>query len=140
MPHQCVHCGKKYEDAAPELLKGCECGSHFFFFCKQEDLDRVEKETSDLTEKEKDEIEDDVRDIVGDLDKDTPVILDFESIRVKKPGKFEIDLVALFKRKPLVYKIEEGKYIIDLASSFQLKKGEEESEKKQKKAKVKKHK
>jgi predicted nucleic acid-binding Zn-ribbon protein len=35
-----------------------------------------------------------------------------------KPGKFEIDLVDLFRGKPLVFKLEEGKYIIDIASTF----------------------
>jgi len=50
-----------------------------------------------------------------------PVILDLESIRVLKPGKFEIDVVNLFSRKrPLIYKLEEGKYIIDLASTLKV--------------------
>jgi predicted nucleic acid-binding Zn-ribbon protein len=40
-------------------------------------------------------------------------------VRVVGSGKFEIDLVNLFnKKRPLVYKIEEGKYIIDLASTL----------------------
>mgnify|MGYP001578486892 FL=1 len=52
-----------------------------------------------------------------------PVILEFESINVKKPGKFEIDLTKLFKRSPVIYKLEEGKYIIDVASTFQLMRG-----------------
>ena len=30
MPHQCVHCGNIFPDAAEEVLKGCTCGSHFF--------------------------------------------------------------------------------------------------------------
>jgi len=46
-------------------------------------------------------------------------VLDIESVRVLKPGKFEIDLVHLFNKKnPLVYKLEEGKYIIDIAETF----------------------
>ena len=43
MPHQCVHCSKLYPDAAQELLKGCECGSHFFYYIKKELADRIEK-------------------------------------------------------------------------------------------------
>ena len=50
------------------------------------------------------------------------VILDFESIRALRPGKFEIDIRHLFKGEPLVYKMAEGKYIIDIPSSFQLRK------------------
>lgn len=129
MPHQCVHCGKLYQDASSELLKGCSCGSHFFFFFKEGELPKLREETAELTEEEKIEVEEDVRDIVGDIDETKPVILDFESIKVKKPGKFEIDLVKLFKRKPVVYKLEEGKYIIDLASTFQLKKQGERKKK-----------
>jgi len=66
------------------------------------------------------QIEKDVREIIG-LEKKTekPVILDLESVRIVKPGKFEIDIVNLFsKRRPLIYRLEEGKYIIDLAASM----------------------
>jgi predicted nucleic acid-binding Zn-ribbon protein len=51
--------------------------------------------------------------------------LDLESIRVIRPGKFEIDLINLFtKKRPLIYKLEEGKYIIDLSTSFNIDKKE----------------
>jgi len=41
-------------------------------------------------------------------------------VRVTGSGKFEIDVVNLFnKERPLIYKLEEGKYIIDLASTLQ---------------------
>ena len=40
-------------------------------------------------------------------------------MRVTGAGKFEIDLVNLFnKKRPLIYKVEEGKYIIDLSSTL----------------------
>lgn len=39
-----------------------------------------------------------------------------------KPGKFELDLVHLFnKDNPLIYKLGEGKYVIDLAETFKRK-------------------
>jgi hypothetical protein len=57
--------------------------------------------------------------MAGIVDEYTPVILDIESVRSTGDGKFEIDLVNVFNRKrPLIYKIEEGKYIIDLASTL----------------------
>lgn len=119
MPHQCVHCGKIYPTASKELLEGCSCGSHFFYFVRQEYLDTLKKETSQLTRHDKKEIESDIRDIIGLKDDEIkPVILDFESIHIPEPGKFEIDLINLLKKKPLVYKLEEGRYIIDVASSF----------------------
>jgi len=45
-------------------------------------------------------------------------VLELENIRVLKPGKYELDLVDLFKGKPLVYKLADGKYVIDLVSTF----------------------
>jgi len=121
MPHQCVHCGKLYENAAPELLKGCSCGSKFFFFIKREQYERLKKEKAmpiQLDQKERRQIEKDVREMIG-VKEEEPVILDFESVRVVGPGKFEIDLINLFtKKRPLIYKLEEGKYIIDLAASL----------------------
>lgn len=67
--------------------------------------------------------------MIGALDEDYPVILDLESIRVVGPGKFEIDIINLLtKKRPLIYKLEEGKYVIDIASSMHqgLKKKEHE--------------
>jgi predicted nucleic acid-binding Zn-ribbon protein len=124
MSHRCVRCGKIYPSTAPEVLKGCSsCGSHYFFFFKDEDL-KFKEETDKLTREEREEILEDVKDIVGH-EPEKPIILDLESIRVRKSGKFEIDLVSLFKRKPVIYKLEDGKYIIDIASTFQLKKNKD---------------
>lgn len=134
MPHQCVHCGKVYPDAAKELLTGCVCGSRFFYFIKKEYYDKLKKEiddvlTNEITEKiseidklDKVKIEQDVREIIGISEREEiPIILDLESIRILGPGKFEIDVVNLFnKKRPLIYKLEEGKYIIDLASTLKL--------------------
>jgi len=134
MPHQCVHCGKVYPDAAKELLIGCTCSSHFFYFIKKEYYDKLKKEVDDMLTNEitgkiseidkmdKVRIEQDVREIIGISEKeDIPIILDLESIRILGPGKFEIDVVNLFnKKRPLIYKLEEGKYIIDLASTLKL--------------------
>ncbi len=118
MAHQCVRCSTMYEDGAAELLKGCSCGGKFFFFVKKEALQKAQELTVNLTREEKVQIEEDVLDIIGIEEADKPVILDLESIRILTPGKYELDLVELFKGKPLVYGVEDGKYIIDLASSF----------------------
>ncbi len=121
MAHQCVHCSKIYPDGSEELLKGCNCGSHFFFYIKGDQLEKMQEQkiTLELKEEDKEKIEHDVREIMGLENEEAPVILDLESIRVLGPGKFEIDIVNLFnKKRPLIYKLEEGKYIIDLAASF----------------------
>tara|TARA_Y100000310_G_scaffold345729_1_gene468923 strand:+ start:6235 stop:6609 length:375 start_codon:yes stop_codon:yes gene_type:complete len=119
MPHQCVKCGLLHPDGSSELLNGCtQCGSKFFFFVKKKDLEEAKKITEKLTAEEKQQIEQDVFDIIGMEDPDKPVILSLESIRILQPGKYELDIVELFKGKPLVYRVEEGKYFIDLASTF----------------------
>jgi len=115
MPHQCVRCGTLYDDTAQELIKGCsKCGGRFFFFIRKECL--VEAKPIQLTEQERREVEQDIKEIIGQEEPEKPVILDLESIRVVKPGKYEIDLVKLLKKQPLIYKLEDGKYVIDLSS------------------------
>lgn len=122
MPHQCVRCGKMYDDGSQEILKGCSCGARMFYFIRPEKLKEVQaqQEKEKLTEKEQAQVEKDVYDLIGDgIDKDKPVILDIESIEILKPGKYKLDIVKLFKTKePLIYKLEDGKYIVDLVESF----------------------
>lgn len=122
MAYKCVHCSKVYEDNAKEVLIGCaECHSKFFFYIKQEKLKEIEanKELSpELDSKEKKQMEKDIRDIAGVEDSDVPVFLDFESIKVLKPGKYLLDISKLFEaNKPRVYTLEDGKYIVDLTGS-----------------------
>ena len=123
MPYKCVHCSTVHEDGSKEILTGCSnCNSKFFFYIKKEKLKEIleTKETDlDLTTSEKEQIEQDVRDIAGIKDEDAPVFLDFESIKIIKPGKYILDLSKLFAaNKPRIYKLEDGKYIIDLSSTF----------------------
>lgn len=118
MPHQCVHCSEIYPMASKELIEGCsKCGLRFFFYIKEEQLKKIEEKPIEIPEKEKKNIERDIREMAGITDDKAPVILDIESVRVLEPGKFELDIVNLFnKNRPIVFKVEEGKYIIDLSS------------------------
>jgi len=121
MPHQCVKCGSVYEDGDEAILKGCpSCHGKMFFYIKKEALEKKRHMVEDLTSKEKQQIETDVYDIIGsDIDKDAPIVLDIETINILKPGKYEIDLVNLFKKNhPMVYKLDDGKYVIDLLETF----------------------
>ena len=122
MPHQCVRCGKMYDDGAEEILKGCSCGAKMFYYIRKEKLKEIQEkqEREKLDIKEQEQIEKDVYDLIGDqIDKDKTVILDIESIEILKPGKYQLDLVKLFKAKePLIYKLEDGKYMVDLVESF----------------------
>ncbi len=121
MAHQCVHCGKILMEANKEILEGCsDCGSKFFFFIRDENLaakkNQEQLNLKEFTPQEKIVMEQDVREILKIEDDLTPVVLDIESIQIIGPGKFEIDIVSLMSRKPVVIKLEEGKYIIDLDS------------------------
>ena len=115
-----MRCSRIIPMGSKELLDGCaECKSHFFFYIKDEQLAKIKEEPLEIPEQEKEIIERDIREIAGITDEKAPVILDLESVRVTGDGKFEIDIVNLFnKKRPLIYKLEEGKYIIDLASTL----------------------
>lgn len=130
MPHQCVRCGKLYVDGTLNLLKGClECNGKFFFFIKKESIEKAKKISENLTFEERKKVEEDIKELLAQEDEDmldNPVFLDIENIRVPKIGRYEIDLIDMFKGKPLVCKIGEGKYIIDLISAF---KGQQEKKK-----------
>lgn len=119
MVYKCVHCSAVYEDAAKEVLNGCSsCKSKFFFYMKDNQLKEINLKRElepELSTKEKKQMEKDVRDLVGITDEEVPVFLDFESIKIVKPGKYLLDVQKLFAQdKPRVYKLSDGKYIIDL--------------------------
>lgn len=115
MPHQCVRCKATFEDGSATILSGCACGSKYFFFFKESDM---KEKITHLNATQIIELEEDIDELIGDVDEDRPVILDLESIRMSEPGKYEIDLTNLFKKKPVIYQMKEGQYIIDLASTF----------------------
>ena len=121
MPHQCVRCNTMYPDGAQEILKGCSCGARLFFYIKKKHIEEGKTLVSNFSKDDKTQIEKDVTEIlhIKNEDKDKPVVLDLETIRVAGSGKYELDLVHMFKKDPLVVKLEEGKYVIDLAQMFE---------------------
>ncbi len=126
MPHRCVHCSEIYSDGAEEILKGCsKCRGRFFFYLTEEKLKKITEDKEDLTidlsPADKKQIEEDVRDIARIEDDEAPVILDFESVKILRPGKYLLDIQNLLsKKRPLIYKLEDGKYIIDLHSQIKV--------------------
>ena len=76
MPHQCLKCGKVFEEGSSQLLRGCpDCGGNRFFFTKKP-----------LDEKERDII-------IGEVSKDiTTKIMDLmgeeEKEAIDKSGKW----------------------------------------------------
>ena len=64
MPHQCLKCGKIFEEGSAQLLKGCpDCGGNRFFFTK-EPLN--EEERSAITEKAGKDINTAIMELIGD--------------------------------------------------------------------------
>lgn len=121
MAHRCIYCGRIIPVATKEIFEGCAtCGSKFFFYIRDEQLAKINENNivAELNKVDKKKVEEEVRDILEVEDDEEPVILEFESVRVLEPGKFEIDLVGLINRKPIVFKLEEGKYLIDLDSAM----------------------
>ncbi|MBI4148257.1 hypothetical protein HY490_03115 [Candidatus Woesearchaeota archaeon] len=119
MPHQCVRCSTMFEDGATEILKGCSCGARLFFYIKKEKLEQATKDIQvSLGPEQKQQIEQDVYAMLDVEQPDIPVVLDFETIRILQPGKYELDLVHLFKGDPLIFKLADGKYMIDVAETF----------------------
>ncbi|RLJ06561.1 MAG: hypothetical protein DRP13_01210 [Candidatus Aenigmatarchaeota archaeon] len=118
MPNKCTVCGKVHPDNAPYLMKGCDvCGNKFFFYVREEELKQAEKDIKKLTKKEIEEIENDIKEILPEAKKTKgSIILDVEAIRVIKPGKYHIDITKLFSQKPIVIRIGEGRYEIDLST------------------------
>lgn len=130
MSHRCVHCGEIYSAGSKEILNGCsKCGGHFFFYIRDEYMKNM-KDIPEIPTQEKKRVEEQIREMAGITEEEAPVILDLESVRVIGSGKFEIDIVNLFnKKRPLIYKLEEGKYIIDLATTLGANLGKDSDEK-----------
>jgi predicted nucleic acid-binding Zn-ribbon protein len=63
MPHQCLKCGKVFEEGSAQLLKGCpDCGGNRFFFTKQP---LGENERQAITEKVGNDINSAIMEIMG---------------------------------------------------------------------------
>jgi len=116
-----VKCSRIIPAGSRELLDGCaDCHGHFFFYIRGDQMQKIKENPINIPEEEKTKVEKDIREMAGITKEDAPVILDIESVRAVGEGKFEIDIVNLFKKdRPLVYKLEEGKYIIDLSTLSQ---------------------
>lgn len=120
MPHQCVQCNTIFPDGSKEILEGCsECDGKFFFYIKKDKIEEAKKRANKLSTEQKQQIEKDVLELIGDSSHDRPVVLDLESINILGPGQYELDLVNLFtEQQPLVYKLEDGKYVVDIVETF----------------------
>jgi len=113
MPHQCLGCDTIYDNTSDVIIKGCpKCGKKLFLFIKK--IPEKKKEI-ELTKEQKNVVLKEVESMLETEDIQTPIILKLENVRVVSPGKYEIDVNQLMKKdKPLIYKVQEGTYMIDL--------------------------
>jgi len=107
------------EVGSKEILEGCgDCGGKFFFYIRDEQAvrlkEKAEEPIPEFNTIDKKKVESDVRSILDAQDEERPVVLDLESVKVLGPGRFELDIVSLMNRKPVVFKVSEGKYLIDI--------------------------
>lgn len=111
MAHKCLRCGKIYEDNDASILSGCECGSVFFmYFRSLEDLEKFERMKKRLKKKK--------TTLEKELEKKIEAF-DIETVRTPKEGVYEININALFNKKPLII-LEKGRaYFIHLPSVFE---------------------
>ncbi|MFP4402056.1 MAG: Zn-ribbon domain-containing protein [Candidatus Nanoarchaeia archaeon] len=115
MPHQCINCGTIHDDTSNAILSGCtNCGKKLFLYIKSSKKETVQEEI-ELTQQNKEAILQEIEQNVGTLDPQTPIFLKVENIHVISPGKYEIDINQLLrKEKPLIYKVGDGTFVIDL--------------------------
>jgi hypothetical protein len=113
MPHQCLKCEKIYDNTSNAIITGCpNCGSKLFLYLKKIPKEEAEVE---LSEQKKDIILKEISNFVEIEDTEKPIIFKLENIRVISPGKYEIDINQLMKKeKPIIYKVQDGTYVIDL--------------------------
>lgn len=149
MAHQCTNCGNIYENGDEQILEGCDCGSKKFQFVENvSDLEQTdaqefnpntaqnearksvataeEIEGARGTEEQDDEITDsDVPNQEVKVNKDPEQLKDelnsqFEGIRILEQGKYQINLMQLYKNNTQVISIQEdGKYIINVSEAYE---------------------
>ncbi|MDI3502149.1 MAG: uncharacterized protein PWR13_171 [Archaeoglobi archaeon] len=134
MPHMCTKCGKIYEDSSEALLHGCECGWNKFLYLRSADEGRRKTVLEYVREREKelekiDERIEEVRETesippegkvmkLEDSESD-----DVASIRIIEPGRYELNLNALFERDEIIMALKrDGTYVIHFPSIFKKKK------------------
>ncbi len=118
MSHKCLRCNKIYEDNDPSVIKGCDCGSIFFFYIRDKsEFDKFQEIQQNLeNQKTSLEFELEKEFIKSQNDKNH---FGVETIKNPIDGVYEINLDALMKKQPLVI-LKQGKtYLIHLPSAFE---------------------
>lgn len=130
--HRCVRCGAVYQDNDSSVLQGCNCGSKFFLYMRNQrddvEIKKIERElktkktTLEKEIKRKIKIKKTERRKTKKKIKPKKVrVIRFgiETVRIPREGVYEIDLDALLKKQPLIV-LEKGRvYFVHLPSVFE---------------------
>ena len=113
MPHQCLGCDRIYDNSSNVIITGCpDCGKKLFLYIKNTPK---KEEQVEISKRNKELILEELESMTKIQDIDEPIVLKLENVRVLSPGKYEIDINQLMKKeKPLIYKVQDGTYVIDL--------------------------
>ena len=144
--HKCIKCAKVYEDDDVPLFSGCKCGSKFFVSlvpgqetevekligASDEELDAL-KNATDLEILKVDQNARPIRPTSGKSpsapppepkkppqprEVSTKAAFGVETVRMPKPGVYDINIEALLRGKPVVIFSNGRTYIIQLATAF----------------------
>ncbi len=144
MPHQCLNCGKVFEDGSADILKGCPvCGGKKFFYTKKplsekerqkllkesevdmESINEIIKARADeKSEEEWLHIEPkNIKELLKEIGKKKEEIeksiskqdSEVESISVEKVGEYRINLKKLMDDESIIIQ-KDGSYMIHLPS------------------------
>lgn len=121
MPHKCARCGTIYDDTSPELIDGCSCGARVFLYLKEKPGRSEEDTIEELKIKEigGDGLERLDKEFGMDLKKSGRTIhLDLENLHQIDTGRYRIDIKSLMKGDPLIMKVGDGVYYIDIIDAM----------------------
>ncbi|HIK01720.1 TPA: hypothetical protein H1008_01260 [archaeon] len=121
--HKCLKCGERFEEDDVPIVSGCSCGGRMFLLVRsEEDEERADEIYEELSEKieeikELPETQEKKSEKSPDKETEKPKF-GIETIKIKRPGVYEINIEALMKGKPIVVRQQEGSFIISLPSIF----------------------
>jgi predicted nucleic acid-binding Zn-ribbon protein len=127
MAHKCTKCGREFKDGSTEILKGCpSCGGKKFLYIRES-----ERHKDVLEEKSIEEIAEETQEEVLEVKEEKPRKIDafdrIESIRVLKPGSYELNIEKLAHSDEVVVRIgNDEKYMVDILSMAKGKKKKQE--------------
>ena len=120
MSHKCLRCNSVYPDNDSTILKGCNCGSVFFLYIRdQKDEKKIEaierelqsKDTTLVTEIEKQ---------LNEMEPEKPAEeYGIETVKIPSEGVYEINIDALMKKEPLIILKQGRTYLVHLPSIFE---------------------